>query len=141
MTDRRRMRQQWENSCFLRFFFYDFYVKMSLSISSLGMGCHKSFMYPKFALYVCPPFTHSRGTEGDTSLLLGSEERPLSSKSLWTSVGYTHMPSTSAGQIIFRRDNFFFFLVAEQKGHRMPLFMLALFMSASYKKGEFCYPF
>lgn len=87
---------------------------------------------------MCALFMHSHGTEGDTSLILGSEERPLSSWSLWTSVGYAHVPSDSTGKIILGRDNFFFFLAAEQKGQRMPLLVLWV---PVIKKREFCYPF
>lgn len=51
--------------------------------------------------------------------------------------GIPHRPSISTRQIILGRDNSFFFLMIEQKGHKMPLFMLKL----SVQKGEFCYPF
>lgn len=50
--------------------------------------------------------------------------RDLHIPSLWTSVGFTYMPSTSIGYIILRKDNSFLLLMDEKKGQKMPLFML-----------------
>lgn len=106
---------------------------------SVTLGCHflfhrwvwvvtKTLRNPncsEAALYECPLLMHTHSTKCDTSLLLGFNEKPLFSRThLDISRVYPHVFNLYWKKNILGRDNSFFFLMTEQKGHRMPLFML-----------------